>query len=196
MTTFESRTSDQPIEKVFLERWSPRAMTGEAMPPAALAAMFEAARWAPSSYNSQPWRFLYAHNGTPQFAKILNLLVPGNQPWAKDASVLIVAISKLMMMARGNEVASHSHAFDTGAAWENLALQALHMGWHTHGMTGIDYPRATTELKVPDGYRVEAAIAIGKIADKSKLPEGYQAMEAPSGRNPVSSFAFDTDFPA
>lgn len=196
MTSFAGRTADHPIDKIFLERWSPRAFTGEAMDEATLLTIFEAARWAPSSYNSQPWRFPYARRDTPHFDKFLNLLVPGNQAWAKNAAVLIIAISKNTMVARGTEMPSHSHSFDTGAAWQNLALQTTALGWHAHGMVGLDMPRAAAELGVPDGYRVEAAIAIGKQGDKALLPENYQAIEAPNGRNPVSSFAFEGDFPA
>ena len=195
MTSFEGRTSDHPIERIFLERWSPRALTGEKMDQETLLTLFEAARWAPSSYNSQPWRYLYAHRETPQFDKLLGLLVAPNQAWAKDAAVLMIAVSKTTMAPRGVEMPSHSHSFDAGAGWANLSLQANAMGWHTHGMTGFDIPRAATELGVPDGYRVEAAIAIGRLGDKSRLPEQFQAMEAPNGRNPVSSFAFEGDFP-
>jgi nitroreductase len=196
MSSFAGRTADHPVEKIFLERWSPRAFTGEAIDEATLLSLFEAARWAPSSYNSQPWRFLYAKKDTPQFGKLLGLLVPANQAWAKDAAVLIVVVSKTTMAPRGTEMPSHSHSFDAGAAWQNLALQASAMGWYAHGMTGLDIARAAAELGVPDGYRVEAAIAVGKQGDKSTLPEAYQAMEGPNGRNPVSSFAFEGDFPA
>lgn len=196
MTSFEGRTADHPIERIFLERWSPRAMTGEKIDQATLLTIFEAARWAPSSYNSQPWRFLYAHRETPQFDKLLGLLVEANQGWAKNAAVLMVAVSKTTMAPRGTEMPSHSHSFDAGAAWANMALQATALGWHAHGMTGLDIPRAAAELHVPEGYRVEAAIAIGRKGDKSSLPEAMQGMEAPNGRDAVGKFAFEGDFPA
>jgi nitroreductase len=195
-TSFEGRVADHPIERLFLERWSPRAFTGESMDQETLLTIFEAARWAPSSYNSQPWRYLYGHRGTAQFDKILGLLVPGNQGWAKQAAVLMVAVSKTTMAPRGTEMPSYSHSFDAGAGWQNLSLQATAMGWHTHGMVGLDMPRAAAELGVPDGYHVEAAIAIGRQGDKSTLAEGFRGMESPNGRNPVSSFAFEGDFPA
>jgi nitroreductase len=196
MTSFQGRIADHPIADVLLQRWSPRAFSGETMDQATLLTIFEAARWAPSTYNSQPWRYLYAHRETPQFDKILGLLVPANQGWAKNAAVLMVAISKIMISVRGAEVQSHSHSFDTGASWQNMALQATALGWTAHGMTGFDIPRAASELGVPEGYRVEAAIALGKQGDKSMLPEAMQGMETPNGRNPVSSFAFEGDFPA
>jgi len=195
MTSFMGRTADHPVNKIFLERWSPRAFTGESIPEDVLMTIFEAARWAPSSYNSQPWRFIYGLKGTPAFEKILGLLVPANQGWAKNAAVLVVIASKTTMSPRGTEMPSHSHSFDAGAAWQNLALQASLLGWPSHGMTGFDIPRAATELGVPEGYRVEAALAIGKQGDKSILPEQVQAMEAPNARNPLSSFVFEGAFP-
>ena len=196
MTSFEGRTADYPIERLFLERWSPRAYTGEAMDEATLMTIFEAARWAPSSYNSQPWRYIYARRDTPAWPTLLGLLTGGNPGWAKDAAVLIVAVSKLTMAPRGEEMPSHSHSYDAGAGWQNLALQATALGWHAHAMVGMDMPRAAAELHIPEGYRVEAAIAIGKQGDKSTLPEMFKGMEQPNGRNPVSSFAFEGTFPA
>jgi nitroreductase len=195
MTSFLGRTSDHPVETLIIERWSPRAFTGDSIPVETLMSIFEAARWAPSSYNSQPWRFIYGLHGTPAFDTIFNLLVPGNQGWAKNAAVLMVLVSKTTMSPRGTEMPSYSHSFDTGAAWQSLALQATALGWHAHGMVGFDIPRAAAELGVPEGYRVEAAIAIGKQGDKSVLPEQMQAMETPNGRNTVESFAFEGHFP-
>ena len=196
MKSFDGRTPDHLIRPLFLKRWSPRAFTGAPMPAEELARIFEAARWAPSSYNSQPWRFLYAHRDTPHWPVFLGLLGESNQSWAKNAAVLIVAVSKTTMRppGRDEDIPSYSHSFDTGAAWCNLALQATAMGWHAHGMVGFDIPRAAVELRVPPGHRVEAAIAIGKLGDKSLLPEALQAREAPNGRDPISSFAFEGGF--
>ncbi len=196
MTSFESRTSDYPIEELFLQRWSPRAFSGEAMDQQTLLTLFEAARWAPSSYNSQPWRFIYAHRETPAWDRLFGLLAPANQGWCKTAAVLVIAVSKKTMSPRGEEMPSHSHSFDAGSAWQNLSLQATRLGWHTHGMVGLDMPRAAAELGVPDGYRVEMAIAIGKQGDRETLADNFKAMEQPNGRNPVASFAFEGTFPA
>jgi nitroreductase len=123
------------------------------------------------------------------------MLVPANQGWAKNAAVLMVLASKTTMAPRGTEMPSYSHSLDAGAAWQNLALQATALGWHAHGMVGFDIPRAAAELGVPDGYHVEMVLAIGKQGDKSTLPEQMQGMEAPNGRNPVESFAFEGSFP-
>jgi nitroreductase len=196
MPSFEGRTADHPIDPIFLERWSPRAYTGEPMDQETLLTIFEAARWAPSSYNSQPWRFVYAHRDTPAWDKLFALLVPGNQGWAKNAAVLIVAASKITMAPRGTEMVSHSHSFDAGAAWQNLALQATKLGWHAHAMVGFDIPRAAAELGIPEGYRVEAALALGKQGDKDTLSEPFKGMEAPNGRNKVESFISEGSFPA
>ncbi len=198
MSDANPRHADHPIEQFILDRWSPRAFTGEEMPEAELLRLFEAARWAPSSYNSQPWRFLYARRGTAHWDKFLGLLNPFNQSWAKEASVLIILVSKSHMLPPGQtkEIPSHSHSLDAGAAWENLALQATISGWHAHGMVGFDIPRAAVELNVPEGYRVEQAIAIGRKGDKSLLPEAIQARESPSTRLKVSEIAFEGSFKA
>ncbi len=198
MNKANSRSADHPIETFFLERWSPRAFTGEAIPDADLHTMFEAARWAPSSFNSQPWRFLYAKHGTPAFAKFLGLLVEGNQSWAKNGSVLIIALSKKTFTPPGKTegMAMNSHSFDAGAAWGYLALQASRMGYASHGMTGFDIPRAAKELNVPDDYRVEVAIAIGRMADKSILPEPLRERETPNSRHPQAAFVFEGEFPS
>ena len=195
MTSFEGRTADHPIEELLLKRWSPRAFSGAPIDRETLLTIFEAARWAPSSYNSQPWRYVYALRDTPAWPGFLALLVEGNQAWAKNAAALIVAVSKSTMSPRGEEMHSHSHSFDAGAGWQNMALQATALGWHTHAMVGFDMARAAAELHIPEGYRVESAIAIGKRGDKATLPEQLQGMETPNARNPVASFAFEGAFP-
>ncbi len=196
MTTANSRTADHPIDQIFLERWSPRAFTGEEISEHTLRTMFEAARWAPSSYNSQPWRFLYTRRDNAHWDKFLGLLNPFNQSWAKTASAIVFIVSSETMAVPGKDtpVPSHSHSFDAGAAWGYLALQAAFMGWQAHGMAGIAYERIYTELKVPAGFRVEAAVAIGRQGPKTLLPEALQAMETPSPRKPVTELAFEGGF--
>lgn len=191
------RQAEHPVDALFLERWSPRAFTGEEIPPAELNSLFEAARWAPSSYNSQPWRFLYARRGTPAFDTFLDLLNPYNQSWAKNAAVLVIAVSARTFVRPGTTevVVARSHSFDTGAAWANLALQASRLGWHAHGIGGFDVEKTRTALKVPDDFEVEAAIAIGRRGDKSILPESFHKGEAPNGRRPVAQTAFEGSFP-
>ena len=198
MTDANSRHSDYPIDKLFLERWSPRAFTGEEMSEHDLMTLLEAARWAPSSYNSQPWRFIYGRRGTPHFDKLLGLLNEFNQSWAKTASALVILVSSSTMLPPGKDapVPSHSHSMDAGSAWAQLALQATLSGWQAHGMVGFDMDRAFAELGVPQGYRVEQAIAIGRRGDKSLLPEGMAAREAPSDRLPLATVAMEGAFRA
>lgn len=198
MTHANARQSAHPIDPIFLERWSPRAFTGEGIAEAELMTILEAARWAPSSYNSQPWRFLYARRGTAPWERFLDLLVPFNRGWAKDAAALIVLVSNSVMRTPGSDkdVPSHSHSLDAGAASGFLALQANRMGWFVHGMVGFDMDRAFTELNVPVGHRVEAAYAIGRKGDPATLPDQLCAREVPSDRRPLSELAFEGGFPA
>lgn len=176
----EKRKADYPIANILLDRWSPRAMTGEPIAQQELMVLFEAARWAPSSYNYQPWRFLYARRDSKHWQTFFDLMVEFNQTWAKNAAALVVFISRTLFDFNGDPAPTHS--FDTGAAWENLALQGSMNGLVVHGMQGFDYERARTVLNIPDGFQVEAMCAIGKPADPSTLPEGLRAKEAPSDR--------------
>src|SRR3979490_2365787 len=136
----EVRRSDYPIDPLFLDRWSPRAMSGEEITETELLTLFEAARWAPSSYNGQPWRILYARRDTGHWTLFFNLLVEINQTWAKNAAALAVLISKETFDHNGEPAITHS--FDTGAAWANLALQGTLNGLVIHGMQGFDYGKA------------------------------------------------------
>jgi nitroreductase len=160
--------------------------------------MFEAARWAPSSYNSQPWRFLYAVRGTPHFDKFLGLLNEFNQSWAKTAGALVILVSKETMAVPGTDkiVPSRTHAFDAGAAWAYLALEASRLGFAAHGLAGVELDKIRTELKVPEGFTPEIGIAIGRPGDKTILPEALQAREAPSPRLPQKDIVFEGGFPA
>jgi nitroreductase len=197
MTTANGRTAEHPIDTLFLERWSPRAFTEEALTEAELMTILEAGKWAPSSYNSQPWRFIYALRDSAHWGKLLGLLNDFNRSWAQRAGAIVVIVSSETMRPPGadKDIPAYSHSFDAGAAWAQIALQATLSGFQAHGMVGFDHDRAFAELNVPPGYRVEAAIAIGKMGDKSILPEGLQAREAPSPRHPLAAVAFDGGFP-
>ena len=176
----EVRKADHPIDNLFLDRWSPRAMTGEAISREELMVLFEAARWAPSSYNNQPCRILYARRDTEHWPLFFDLLVEFNQGWARNAAVLLLFISKTTFDTSGEP--SVTHSFDTGAAWENLALQGWLKGLVVHGMQGFDYERAGSELNVPEGFRVEAMAAVGKPGNVDTLPPELRDREAPSDR--------------
>ncbi len=186
------RVADFPILDVLLNRWSPRAMSGESITEQELFSLFEAARWAPSSYNSQPWRFIYARRDTSAWKPLFDLLVPFNQSWTKNAAVLIVVISRTTFEL--NNKPARTHSFDTGAALENLAVQGHAQGLVVHGMEGFDYNRAKLTLGIPDGYAVEAMFAIGKPAPKEILPPELQKREEPSGRKKVTEFVCEGRF--
>jgi nitroreductase len=194
MTDHAPRTADHPIEQIFLDRWSPRAFTGEAISEAELRTMFEAARWAPSSYNSQPWRFVYARRDNAHWDRLLSLLIPFNQSWAKTASALVFIASTTTMPGKDGPQPAPAHTLDTGAAWGYLALQAAFMGWHAHGMVGLEWDKIKETLNVPEGHEIHAAVAIGKQGPASLLPEALAAREFPSPRKPVSEFIFEGGF--
>lgn len=186
------RTPDRPIQPLLLRRWSPRAMTGGAVGADDLATVFEAARWAPSSYNEQEWRFLYAHREGPHWATFFDLLGEGNRAWCLKAGVLVVVLSHKVFARNGKP--NPVHSFDTGAAFENLALQGSGMGLVVHGMAGFDYDRARSALRVPDEYAVEAMIAIGHPGDPADLAEGLRKIESPSQRKPVAELVREGGF--
>ncbi len=195
---FADRVAHYPIAPVFLERWSPRAFDASHMPEADLLTILEAARWAPSAFNIQPWRFLYARRGDNHWPVFVSVLDEFNQAWADKASALVLVLSDTIVSGNGArpDKLSGSHSFDTGAAWAHLALQSAHMGYHTHAMAGILPDAARERLSVPERYRIEIAVAIGRHTDPSVLPEELRGREEPSHRRPLSETAFPGPFPA
>jgi nitroreductase len=191
-----ARNPEHPVAPLFVDRWSPRAFTGEPIPEATLLSFFEAARWAPSAYNAQPWRFLYARRDTGQWPLFLELLAEFNRAWARQASALVIVLSKTTFVPPGKTepVEIGSHAFDAGAAWASLALQATLSGWHTHGIGGFDKAQARERLGIPEDYALQAAVAIGRQGDKSALPESLQAREQPSQRRPLAELVAEGRF--
>lgn len=185
------RVADFPIDPLFLQRWSPRAFDGSAMPEGDALTLFEAARWAPSAFNGQPWRFVYAHRGDGDWERLLDLLIPWNREWAQSASLIVYFLSDSLTRTKwAGEQVSHSHSFDCGAAWASFALQATRMGYLAHGMSGVDFERARAELAVPERFRIEAAAVVGRIGDPAMLPEKLRAREVPSGRRPLEEIVF------
>ncbi len=180
-----TRRPAHSIESFFVDRWSPRSLLPEPIAEENLLSLFEATRWAPSSYNNQPWRFLYARRETEAWPLFFNLLVEQNQGWAKNAAVLILVVSNKKFDHNGKDAPTHS--FDAGAAWQNLALQAWLKGYVAHGMQGFDYERAQKELEIPDDFKVEAMIALGRQGPKESLPAALQEKEEPNQRRPLSA---------
>ena len=172
------RTTDTKLDPLFLRRWSPRAFDASDMPAEDLETILDAARFAPSSMNYQPWRLFYAVRGDANWERFLSWLLPSNRDWAQHSSVLIYIASDRYMGAPDKP--SHSHSFDAGAAWAMLAMLAAMMGYHSHAMAGV-------------GFKA-AAIALGKIGDKAALPEKLQAREVASDRKPRGEIAYPGDF--
>ena len=190
----EVRKADYPIDKIFLNRWSPRAMSGEELTDTELFTLFEAARWAPSNNNEQPWRFIYAKRDTKHFDKFFKILGEFNQLWTKNASVLICLVAKRTFTAKEPPVLNRNNMSDSGSAWENLALQASVMGLVAHGMAGFNVEKARKDLKVPDDFDIVHMIAIGKHGPLSSIPERMQKSEVPNSRRPVAESIFEGEF--
>ena len=182
--------TQHPIHDLLKQRWSPLAFSDHRVEPEKLASIIEAASWAASSYNEQPWSFIIATKDNPtEFERLLSCLAQGNQTWAKNAPVLMISVAKLHFEKDGAE---NRHAFhDVGQAVSNLAVQATALGLYIHQMAGFDVPKAQELYSIPEGYEAVAAIALGYGADAETLPESLQQRElAPRVRKPIESFTF------
>lgn len=189
-----SRTAPPKVHPLFVERWSPRAFDESAIPEEDLEAILAAAGLAPSAFNYQPWKFLYARRGDANWERFLSLLVPFNASWAKDAGVLVFIVSDTKMHQGEEAQDFYSHSFDAGAAWAQMALQATLLGYHAHGMTGLEFDKARAELRLPDDIRLEAAVAIGRRDAPERLPEALREREVPSTRKALDEIAFAGNF--
>lgn len=178
------------VHPLIRDRWSPRSFSSREVSPQDLQALFEAARWAASSYNEQPWRFLVASKSDPAaYQKMLGILVEFNQQWARTAPVLVLTAAKKTFTH--NNAPNHHALHDTGAALANLMLQARALGLYTHGMAGYDHERARKELNIPEDYELGAAVAIGYLAPPDQLPERFREGEtAPRQRKPLREIVF------
>jgi nitroreductase len=186
------RKSLYPISNIFINRWSSRAFSNEPLSNEELMTLFEAARWAPSAYNEQPWRFIYTRKGSMLWNSLIDLMIPFNQSWAKNAAVLVVIISKNFFDRNGKP--SHLHSFDAGAAWMSLALQGSVSGLVVHAIGDFDYDKAKTILNISPKFKIETMVAIGKQGKKENLPPELQAREAPNDRKKLSEIVFEDLF--
>jgi nitroreductase len=186
------RTPESPIPPVFLNRWSPRSFLSDPVSKGDLMACFEAARWAPSAFNEQPWRFLYAVAEKDR-KKFLECLLPFNRAWASGAPVLLALCAKEAFSHDGSS--NGSHALDAGAAWMAFALEARRRGFHTHAMGGFVVQEAVRLLSVPEGFRPLCFIAMGRRGPADALPEEARKRETPSSRKPVTEIAMEGGFP-
>ena len=187
-----TRIPEYPIEQIFLDRWSPRALSPEPITQAQLMSLFEAAKWAASSFNNQPWRFIYTEHKSHQFNTLLSTMNAYNHAWAQQASVLVLVLSYRFF--EKNKQPSSSHSFDTGAACQNLALQASLEHIACHIIEGFDKEATRTHIKIPNDYAIEVLIALGKPRDPSALPEQLQSREKPSDRKKLHEIVFKDVF--
>ena len=181
---------DYPIEGLLQKRWSPRAFDPRPVEANKLASLLEAARWAPSCNNAQPWRYLIATKENPsEFDRMLSCLVEKNQQWARTAPVLMVSVAHTVFEYNGapNRTAGH----DVGAASAMLTIQAEALDLHVHQMAGFDVNKVKTEYGLPEHFDPMAAMAIGYLGSPDSIPEGFRKGEVTAGvRKPVSDFAF------
>jgi nitroreductase len=177
-----NRNPEHEVSPLFLNRWSPRSYTDQKIPEAVLFQVLEAARWAPSSSNMQPWRFFIA-NTDVQLEVFKQFILPFNRAWTdKIPQMILLASAKLSPKGDPNV----AHAFDTGAAWANLALQATLLGLVTHALGGFDRVKARELLQVDDDLELHAVIVIGYKGAKEVLSEALQEREKPNHRNPLA----------
>jgi len=184
-------TTDYPIEETVRRRWSPRAFSDRAVEPDKLRRLFEAARWAPSSFNEQPWSFIIATKENPdEYAQLLSCLIEKNQEWARLAPVLMVSIAKLNFEKTGKP---NRHAFhDVGMAMASLLVQATALGLFVHQMAGFSVEKVRESFAVPAGFEPVAAVAVGYPADPEVLPESFREREVgPRSRKPINEFVFE-----
>jgi nitroreductase len=160
--------------------------------------MLEAARWAPSAYNIQPWRFIYFTRGSAGWLDAIGLLDSFNAGWAKNASAIVFVVSERLIAGEDLQTPqpSQTHSFDTGAAWAQLALQATALGYQAHAMAGLHFDEVRRKLAIPDSFHVEIAVAIGREAKPSILPPSLQQREIPSPRLPLNEIVFAECFSA
>ena len=187
----QKRPLENHVDSLFVDRWSPRAMSGEEIPEAELLTIFEAARWAPSSMNNQPWRILYARRNSPHWQLFFDLLVDANKVWCARAAALLVFVSKTTFE---NDKPCRTHTYDTGAAWMSLALQGSMRGFVVHGMQGFNYEQARQVLQIPEEYQVEAMAAVGLPGRTEDLSEALQMRENPSDRRPLPQIVCEGAF--
>lgn len=181
------RVPESDVDEMFLDRWSPRSFTDEPIPKEHVQSLFEAARWAPSCYNDQPWFFVYAtsEEGRKRF---LSTLVEGNQVWAKDAPLLVYVTARRRF--RHNDKENRHAGFDAGAAWVSLAFQARRLGLYAHAMAGFRKKEAYQLLGLGEGeYDILAAVAVGRRGDPGALPEKLRKSEWPNSRKPHGEVA-------
>ncbi len=190
LATEKLSDNQHSIIEALRQRWSPLAFSDRPVESEKLRQILEAARWAASSYNEQPWSFIVATKDNPtEFDRLLSCLAEGNQEWAKNAPVLMLSVAKLQFERNGTE---NRHAFhDVGAAAASLAIQAAELGLLIHQMAGFDAAKAREAYSIPEGYEPVAAIALGYLGDPESLSERLKQREfSARTRKPLNTFVF------
>lgn len=181
--------AEYPVHELILKRWSPRAFADRPVEPEKLLSLLEAARWAPSSYNQQPWNFILATKDNPdEYNRLLSVLIEFNQSWAKTAPILLLAVAKRHFDdGKPNRHALH----DVGLALENLVLQATALDLFVHQAAGFDVDKARAVYQIPEEYEPATAVVIGYAGDPEVLSEKLRERElAPRTRKPLQDFVF------
>ena len=183
-----------PVHDLIKNRWSPRAFGDKPVPKEVLQSLFEAARWAPSSNNEQPWAFIVAtKDDQKNFEKSLGALVEFNAGWARKAPVLVIAVAELAFAK--NNAPNRNAQYDVGAASLQLSIEATARGLFVHQMAGFDPETAKEAYNIPQGWEPIAAMAIGYPGDASSLPEPYLTREkAPRSRKPIREFVMSGEW--
>ncbi len=177
----DHRKPDKKIEDLIWHRFSPRALSGEALNEEAVLTLMEAARFAPSAFNEQPWRFIYSLQNDKSWTNILDTLVDFNKSWAKNSGAFLIVLSKNNFSHNNKE--NLTAKFDTGAAWQNIALQARALGLVAHGMSGFNYEAIREKFSISDDYTLIAIIALGFPGDINDLETDLKEKEKPSDRH-------------
>lgn len=190
MNQIKIADSNYPIIEPIKNRWSARAFSDKKITEEELNTLFEAARWAASANNEQPWQYMFAHNGTEGFEKIWQCLMPGNQPWAKNANVLVVSIARKTMAS--NQAPNYYSHHDLGMANAHLLIQATAQNIYGHPMAGFDKAKLTSELNLNPDQEALCVIALGYLADAETLEEPFKTRETtPRMRKNLESFVFE-----
>lgn len=183
-----NRTFEYEVMDEIMSHWSPRAFDSEKqVPESELRALLEAARYAPSCFNEQPWRYLIARDSEVR-DKIIDSMTPGNKEWAPKAPVLMVILSKQTFAQNGKD--NRWHQFDAGTSWGYLQLEAQRRGMITHAMGGFNSNKLRESLNIPDEYTIIALMALGYYGDPENLTDNYKAKENPSPRKSIDDIIF------
>jgi nitroreductase len=190
----KTATTAHPILPLLAERWSPRAFTATKIDATALGSLFEAARWAPSASNLQPWGFVHAAHGGAGFAAIVGSLAAGNVTWAQHAPLLVVGVAEL---TKADGSPNLYGRYDLGQSVAHLSIQAAALGLHLHQMAGFDSVRLREAVCLPASHEPVVVIAVGTVGEASQLPSPLDERErAPRSRKPLDSFVFTDTWPA